>query len=179
MCRVWNEHFAIACLGFLAAREDDLDVGCGLELQRDARAQESDNEALRWLQMSSCQGMLTQMRKGSSAANLPAERKHVETKRNEKSRLCHLATAGRDQLQRHVLRRRAEALRALDQAEKEHRRALHLWVSAVAWERMPHLVMVPENEIGKVPGRVRRRGFDSRLGASRQWIRISGTTRRS
>ena len=76
----------------------------------------------------------------------------METKRNEKSRLCHLATAGRDQLQRHVLRKRTEALGLLEKAKREHGRVNKMQVSALAWKRMPHLVMIPDNEIGKVLG---------------------------
>ena len=151
MCSAWNEHYGMACLEFLSAKEEELDVGCGLPLQREALDQGTEAEALRWLQSPSCQDMLTQMWRGSCATNLPVERKHVETKRNEKSRLCHLATAGRDQIQRHVLRQRTEALRTLEQAVRAQRRVNKLQISALAWERMPHLVMIPDNEIGKRP----------------------------
>ena len=150
MCSAWNEHHAMACLEFLSATEEDLDVGCGLPLQREARDQGSEAEALCWLQSPSCQDMLTQVWRGSSATNLPVERKHVETKRNEKSRLCHLATAGRDQLQRHVLRKRTEAVRILEQAQREQRSVNKMQVPSLAWQRMPHLVQIPDNEIGKV-----------------------------
>ena len=98
MCSAWNEHHGTACLEFLNAKEEELDVGCGLPLQREALHQGSEAEALRWLQSPSCQAMFTQLWRGSCATDLPVERKHVETKRNEKSRLCHLASAGRDQL---------------------------------------------------------------------------------
>ena len=151
MCSAWNEHYGMACLEFLSAKEEELDVGCGLPLQREALDQGTEAEALRWLQSPSCQDMLTQMWRGSCATNLPVERKHVETKRNEKSRLCHLTTAGRDQIQRHVLRQRTEALRTLEQAVRAQRRVNKLQISALAWERMPHLVMIPDSEIGKRP----------------------------
>jgi hypothetical protein len=39
----------------------------------------------------------------------------------------------------------------LEQAEREQRRVNKMQMSALAWERMPHLVMIPGNEIGKVP----------------------------
>ena len=138
MCSAWNEHHGMACSEFLNAKEDELDVGFGLPLQQEARDHHlTEAQALRWLQSPSCQGMLKQVWKGSSATNLPVERKHVETKRNEKSRLCHLATAGRDQLQRHVLPKRTEAVRVLEQAERAQRRVNKMQVSALAWQRMP------------------------------------------
>ena len=152
MCGSWNPHNGNACLEFLHAKEDELDVGFGLPLQQEAQHNRTEASALRWLLSQSVQGMLTQVWRGSCATNLPVERKHVETKRNEKSRLCHLASAGRDQLQRHVLRKRTEALRVLEQAERELRRVNKMQVSSLAWERKPELVMIPDNDIDRVPG---------------------------
>jgi len=65
MCSAWNDQYGIACLEFLSAEEEELDVGCGLPLQREARDQWTDGDALRWLQSPSCQGMLTQLWGGS------------------------------------------------------------------------------------------------------------------
>jgi hypothetical protein len=93
MCSAWNEHHGMACLEFLHAKEEDLDVGFGVPLQQEALHQRTETQALRWLQSPRLQDMLKQVWRGSSATNLPVERKHVETKRNEKSRLCHLAAA--------------------------------------------------------------------------------------
>ena len=61
MCSAWNEHYGMACLEFLSAKEEELDLGCGLPLQREAFDQGTEAEALRWLQSPSCQDMLTQM----------------------------------------------------------------------------------------------------------------------
>ena len=118
LCRVWNEHSCAAILEFLRAPEDDLDVGFSLQLQRDALARGGESEACRFLQTDSFQDMLGKTWEASCGTSLPVERKHAETKHNEKSRLCHLATASRNQIQRDVLRVRDVALQRYQRAEQ-------------------------------------------------------------
>ena len=42
----------------------------------------------------------------------------------------------------------------MEQAGREQRRVNKMQVFALAREQMPHLVMIPDNEIGKVPAAV-------------------------
>ena len=94
-----------ACLDFLQLEEISLDTGFGLPLRQMAhRAGDSDVERVAWLVSDPVQRALVLVFEASVASSLPVERAFAETKRSEAPRLCHVATAGRNQILRQYLR---------------------------------------------------------------------------
>ena len=129
-----------ACMDFLDMPEDKLDVGFGLQLKRLAEgAAPTPALRLRYLLSSSGQKALQTAFQARSASSLPVERAFAETKRSEAPRLCHVATAGRNQILRQYLRQREELLERADHAAKALRRSLSTNLNSLAWELRPDL----------------------------------------
>ena len=92
-------------MDFLGMTDDALDAGFGLPLRRMAAAAgRTDMEKLRWLLTEQIQSALQLVLVASAASSLPIERAFAEVKRSEAPRLCHVATAGRNQVLRQHLR---------------------------------------------------------------------------
>ena len=100
LCSECNSERRIACASFLRVPPCDLDVALGLPLQSAALACGSESAAVSFRLSDGVQSVLKIAFEGSSASSFPVERRFAETKRNEAPRLCHLAVASRNQLQR-------------------------------------------------------------------------------
>ena len=124
-----------ACLAFLSAERRDLDEGLGYPLQQFARGLGSEALALNFLLSEDVQTMLQKWLEATDGSSLPVERLHAETKRNEQSRLLHVAVASRNQNTRVVHRMRERAIAELDEAEADLKRAKKTGIYAIAWER--------------------------------------------
>lgn len=127
-----------ACLDFLQLEELSLDTGFGMPLRQMAhRAGDSDVERVAWLVSDPVQHALVLTLEASVASSLPVERAFAETKRSEAPRLCHVATAGRNQILRQYLRGRQELLDQVTQAAATMRRTAALNLQSLAWEARP------------------------------------------
>ena len=88
-----------ACMSFITLPPGQLDHGVGVPLQHLAHANGMfDHDMVNWLCSEPVQNALTTAFEASAISSLPVERAFAETKRNEAPRLCHVATAGRNQL---------------------------------------------------------------------------------
>ena len=136
LAAVFNPSYRNACLEFLKAPESSLDVGFSLPLQKRALACGNEADALRFLFSGSVQEYLATTFRASAASSLPVERRHVETKKNEAPRLCHVATAGRNQMLHHFLRWREDKTRRLERAERAVSKLRFMSPTALAAEKV-------------------------------------------
>lgn len=129
-----------ACMDFLEMPPDKLDVGFGLQLRELAdQAGATMTARCRYMLSESVQQALATAFQASSASSLPVERAFAETKRSEAPRLCHVATAGRNQILRQYLRQREEILQRGEHAAEALRRSLATNLASLAWELQPRL----------------------------------------
>ena len=105
-----------------------------LPLQREARAQGEDHEAVRWLLSAGIQEALCAAAEGCLQTSLPAERAIATAKHGEQSRLCHLATRSRDLIHRAVLRKRDRAVAQLEAAERALRASKKTRIEHIAFQ---------------------------------------------
>ena len=142
LCQRYNgDGFVAACMEFLVMPEDRLDIGFGAPLRQAARlAGEREVDRLRWLMSAPVQAALVQVFEASAASSLPVERAFAETKRSEAPRLCHVATAGRNQLIKHFLRQREVLLKEATDAAALLRQATSANLQSLAWELKPDLL---------------------------------------
>ena len=142
LCQRYNgDGYVAACMEFLVMPEDRLDFGFGAPFRQMARlAGERDVERLRWLMSAPVQAALVQVFEASAASSLPVERAFAETKRSEAPRLCHVATAGRNQLIKQFLRQREVLLKEMTDAAALLRQATSANLQSLAWELKPDLV---------------------------------------
>lgn len=133
-----SDSYIGACLDFLQLEEFSLDTGFGLPLRQMAhRAGDSEVERVAWLVSDPVQRALVLIFEASVASSLPVERAFAETKRSEAPRLCHVATAGRNQILRQYLRGRQELLDQASAAAATMRRTAALNLQSLAWEVRP------------------------------------------
>ena len=92
---------------------------------------------LHFLSSPPVQQAIYQAFQSSGISSLPAEREFAVVKRNEAPRLCHVATASRNQILRHFLRQRNEMLHQAELAAAALRRSLQANVASLAWELRP------------------------------------------
>ena len=129
-----------ACVDFVGIPDEQLDVGFGLPLRRLAnRAGSTDTQRFQYLISHSVQAALVWAFESSAASSLPAERAFAATKRSEAPRLCHVATASRNQILRQYLRQRLDLLSSAEAASAALRVSLHTNVQSLAWELCPGL----------------------------------------
>ena len=134
------DNYVGACLDFLDMPDHALDLGFGLPLRRMAHAAgQTPMVQLRWLLSDQIQSALQLVLGASAASSLPIERAFAEVKRSEAPRLCHVATAGRNQVLRQHLRQREELLREASRAAAELRRSTMLRLTSLARELRPEL----------------------------------------
>ena len=105
-----------------------------LPLQREARAQGEDHQAVRWLLSDGIQEALCAAAEGCLQTSLPAERALATAKHGEQSRLCHLATRSRDLIHRAVLRKRDRAVAQLEAAERALRASKKTRIEHIAFQ---------------------------------------------
>ena len=143
MCSAYSADYRIACVDFLRVPAEELDVGFGLRLQSMALRHGSGCEAaaVGFLLTPQVQDALTTAFEASAASSLPVERRFAQTKRNEAPRLCSVAVASRNNMQRQFLRWREQLVDRLEAAEKQFRRAMKTNLSSLAWEKRPECVI--------------------------------------
>ena len=126
-----------------------LDQGLGAPLLRLVRrAGATDGQRLAFLCSDPLQQALTVAFEASAASSLPAERAFAETKLSEAPRLCHVATASRNQILRQFLRQRSDVLRQAEVAAAALRKSLNTNMSTLAWELNPALSEVALSKRG-------------------------------
>ena len=127
-------------MGFLQMPQHLLDEGFGIPLQTLAfRSGDQEVHRLQYLMSASVQQALSHAFQASAASSLPVERAFAETKRSEAPRLCHVATAGRNQILRQFLRQRQEILQQAEVASAALRRSMATNIQSLAWELCPKL----------------------------------------
>ena len=142
---------------FVQMPADLLDQGLGAPLFRLARrAGATDGQRLAFLGSDPVQQPLTLAFEASAASSLPAERAFAQTKRSEAHRLCHVATASRNQILRQFLRHRSDVIREAEVAAAALRKSLKTNISSLAWELNPTLSDVALSKRG---GSAAMRGF--------------------
>jgi hypothetical protein len=141
LCRKFNpDGYIVACSRFLEADEAALDMGLGVPLLQLARRQGGNNIArLQWLMGDAVQVSLCMAFQSSAASSLPVERAFAETKRSEAPRLCHVSTAGRNQILKQYLRDREEVLEEAELAAAAMRRSAKANLQSLACELRPDL----------------------------------------
>ena len=141
MCKAYNNDYAVACLDFLLAPEASLDVGFSQQLRRHAlEAGDTEADRLKFLMSDPVQRTLQDVFAASAASSLPVERAFATTKRHEAPRLCHVASASRNQILRSFLRDRSDLLEQARAADKALRQAMRLRVQSLAWKLRADLV---------------------------------------
>ena len=141
LCSKYNPSgYMPACMDFLEIPEESFDVGFALQLRHVAdQAGATHAKRLQYLLSPQVQQALASAFQASSASSLPVERAFAETKRSEAPRLCHVATAGRNQILRQYLRQREELLVRAEAASIAMRRSLKTNLASLAWEVRPDL----------------------------------------
>jgi len=104
LCEAFNpQGYIAAALRFLQLPDEALDKGFGAPLRQMAdRAGRSDADRIRFLTSQSVQSAIVEAFRAAAASSLPVERRFAEVKRAEAPRLCHVATAGRNLILRHL-----------------------------------------------------------------------------
>ena len=122
---------------FLVASEDELDIGCGLQLQRRAWEEGSETAATRWLLSDPAQAMLNRLTQLLMVHSIDAERRHAEVKKWESSKLKHITTAPRNAIIKRHLRWRQEQCDLLTSLQAEINKLTRTHVNALVWQQ-PH-----------------------------------------
>ena len=136
----------MACLNFLHTPDDQLDTGFGLPLKKLAlRSGAHEWAHLQYLMSEPVQQTIRLAFQASAVSSLPVERAFAQTKRQEAPRLCHVATASRNQIIRQFLRQRSELLQQAVQASAALR-CLKTNVASLAWELQPRLADLALNQ---------------------------------
>ena len=140
LSRVYNpDGHRAACVAFLNMPEEMLDFGFGLPLRKLCTAARSEVESIRFLLSEDVQSAIVVSFRASAASSLPAERAFAVTKRSEAPRLCHVATASRNQILRQHLRQRQSLLDAAESSAALLRQSLKLNIVNLAWQLKPEL----------------------------------------
>ena len=117
-----------------------LDEGFGLPLRKLAFTMGStENQRIQYLLSEAVHQSIVLAFESSAASSLPVERAFAETKRSEAPRLCHVATAGRNQILRQYLRQRQELMQEAESAAAALRRSMTTNIASLAWELYPEL----------------------------------------
>ena len=147
LCSKFNKHgYLTACHDFVVSNPERLDEGFGLPLQRLAQSVgDTPSRQVQWLLSDPVQDALVCAFESSAASSLPVERAFAECKRSEAPRLCHVATAGRNQILRQFLRHREEVLAAAAESARALRQAMSMRVESLAWELRPDLAEETRN----------------------------------
>ena len=158
LCRKFNpDAYIHDGVQFVQMPADLLDQGLGAPLLRLVRrAGATDGQRLAFLCSDPVQQALTLAFEASAASSLPAERAFAQTKRSEAPRLCHVATASRNQILRQFLRQRSDVIRQAEVAVVALRKSLKTNISSLAWELNPTLSDVALSKRG---GSAAMRGF--------------------
>jgi hypothetical protein len=135
LCRRWNPKYLVACMQFVAEDEDNLDLGFSAELRKLMKALGGETLQIRFLARDDVQEALENVFTGGSGSTMDVERKHVETKQNESSRLSHIAVASRNQILRWFHRRSRQVGADMRRATKDLQRAMKTNVWSLAWQR--------------------------------------------
>ena len=141
LCKKYNpDGYLTACMEFLQMPDEMLDTGLGIPLRDIAtRAATSGPTRLQYLISEGVQQALELAFESSACSSLPVERAFAQTKRSEAPRLCHVATAGRNQIIRQFLRQRQELLEQAELASAALRRSMSTNIASLAWEMHPKL----------------------------------------
>ena len=135
LCRVWFPSFWYhSVFEFLHEREENLDVGVGLQLQRLAWAKGSETAALAWLSSAPIQFFMQQICEEALSTSLPCERRLGEVKQWETSRSTNIATASRNMIAVRFAKQREQLSNELAAATRKLRRARMYSVTSYKWE---------------------------------------------
>ena len=166
LCQKYNqEGYMVACVEFLGLAEDQLDYGFGVPLRQLARlAGVREVDQLRWLSSAPVQAALANAFEATAASSLPVERAFAETKRSEAPRLCHVSTAGRNQLLKQFLRQRQELLATTTKSAEEVRKVGCHNSQSLAWQmrketigRGPEMRRFVDDHAGELAKELQRR----------------------
>ena len=135
LCARFNANYLVACIQFLQEPFEVLDLGLSWPLQELAKSHGPELSQIKFLTSPLVQIALCYVFVGGSGSSLNVERKHVETKRNEASRLSHTAVASRNQILRWFHRQIQQLGASIQRALKEHQRAMKTNVWSLAWQR--------------------------------------------
>jgi hypothetical protein len=131
------KNYLIVAMDFLDVSAEELDVGLSLPLQQQARSVGDATASVAWLASESIQQTLATFFEAAIASTLEVERRHAQAKRNEGSRLTHVASASRNHILRRYKRPQVLANEAKARALDMQRKAARLSTQSLAWERLP------------------------------------------
>lgn len=129
--------FLLACQDFLLAPLETLDLGAATPLRLRAMACGSPAKSLEFLVNDDIQAVLERAFVASTGSSMDVERKHAETKKNERCRLTHIGVASRNQLIRGFLRRREGMLSAVTNSQAAVVKAAKTNIWSIVWARFP------------------------------------------
>ena len=142
----------MACLHFLDTPDENLDTGFALPLKKLALSSGAQSSAhLRYLLSEPVQQAISLAFQSSAVSSLPVERAFAQTKQQEAPRLCHVATASRNQIIRQFLRQRGELLHEASSSAAALRSSLKTNVASLAWELQPRLADLALSHNGSQP----------------------------
>ena len=101
-----NAHYHRACLAFFGEPRERMGVGFSAVLHDLAISQGDACASLHWLESGAVQGFLRAVAVSVLQTSLDAERGFATVKKQDTSKLSHLATAGANVIHRRVLRQR-------------------------------------------------------------------------
>ena len=132
MVKDFNENHLIEIMDFLARDSRELDAGFMLPLQKLAKRRGQELQQIRYLSSLAVQDGLARVFRASAANTMDNERKHAVTKRNEQSKVTHVAVASCNGILRAFSRKRAELDHTMRRWEKLYRAACKLKTTSIA-----------------------------------------------
>ena len=138
LCRVWSPaSWYKHIFEFLHEKEDNLDIGVGLQLQRLAWARGSEARALAWLSSAPVQGFINQLIDETLSTSLPVERRFGEVKQWETSKSTNIATASRNMIIVRFAKQREQMSQTIGAAMRKVRRAQKTRATSLQWQANP------------------------------------------
>ena len=129
--------YLVAAFDFLAARREVLDEGMGYQLQRIARRAGSDADAVAFLAADDVQAAVDAFVDTATATTLDVERRHAQARRQESSKLRHIASESRNALLRRFRLQRQKASSRQRDANTAVRKAMRTNVWSLACSELP------------------------------------------
>ena len=120
---------------FLNTPPEQLDVGCGLQINTRAWEAGSESRATTWLLSDPAQAMIDRLVQILLATSLEVERRHAQIKKWETSKVTHIATASRNAIAMRFLRWRKLQCDLLASAERDVKKITRTNLHALAWKQ--------------------------------------------
>ena len=128
---------------FLYASDDELDMGYGLPLKKEAWIQGDFQQALRYLMSDQIQGELAMVFSCGQGTSLEAERRHQMVKRSENSKVTSVTRASRNAILNRYRVSRTQCILQRERDSKKSRKLKHLNARSLAVREKPELVKRP------------------------------------